>query len=304
MKFYLAPMEGLTGYIFRQTYEKYFHNIDRYFTPFLASKKLSWKEKNDILPENNQGMEVVPQILTNRADDFVDIAKQVEALGYKEVNLNLGCPSGTVVAKKRGSGMLDDTVELNRFLEAVFEKSPLPVSVKTRIGMEEEYEWEDIEKVYNQYPITELIIHPRLQKDFYKKPLHPEIFGQAVENCRMPLVYNGDINCVEAYETFTKKFPTIDKIMIGRGIFQNPGLIGEIKGETPISKQILKAFHDELLERYAEIMSGDIHTLYRMKEIWAFLGEHFPDSGKILKKMRKANTISQYKIASDEIFRV
>lgn len=132
MKFYLAPMEGLTGYIFRQTYHKYFHNIDRYFTPFLASKKLSWKEKNDILPENNQGIDLIPQILTNRVDDFLDITKQIKDFGYTEVNLNLGCPSGTVVAKKRGAGMLDDPRELKKFLDGIFEKSPFTLKSLSR----------------------------------------------------------------------------------------------------------------------------------------------------------------------------
>lgn len=303
MKFYLAPMEGLTGYIFRQTYHKYFHNIDRYFTPFLASKKLSWKEKNDILPENNQGMELIPQILTNRVDDFLDIAKQIKDFGYTEVNLNLGCPSGTVVAKKRGAGMLDDPKELEKFLDEIFQKSPLPISIKTRIGMEEEYEWEDLQKVYEQFPITELIIHPRLQKDFYKKPIHFEVFEQALSMEQVSICYNGDIHSVEAYKKFMERFPMVDKVMLGRGVFKNPGLIGEIKGESAVSTEILKAFHDELLERYAEIMSGDVHTLYRMKEIWAYFGDYFPDAAKSLKKIRKASTISQYKIAVEEVFR-
>lgn len=302
MKFYMAPMEGLTGYVFRQTYHKYFNNIDRYFTPFLSNKKLSSREKNDILPENNQGMELIPQILTNRTDDFVEIAKQVKEYGYREVNLNLGCPSGTVVAKKRGAGMLDDTRELERFLDDIYEKSPIPVSIKTRIGMEEEYEWEDLQKIYEKYPAAELIIHPRLQKDFYKKPVHLNIFEQALTVEKIPICYNGDITTKADYANVTGRFPGVERIMIGRGIFKNPGIIGEICGEEPLKKEVLKEFLEELLEGYRKIMSGEMPVLYRMKEIWAFLGENFQDESKTLKKIRKANSIVQYKAAVNEIF--
>lgn len=302
MKIYMAPMEGLTGVVFRQTYHKYFHNIDRYFTPFLSNKKLSSKEKNDILPENNQGMELIPQILTNRAEDFVEIAKQLKEYGYREVNLNLGCPSGTVVAKKRGAGMLEDLRTLEQFLDCIYEKSPLPVSIKTRIGMEEEYEWEDLQKLYEKYPVTELIIHPRLQKDFYKKKVHLNIFEQALSIEKIPLCYNGDIYTREDFERINGQFPGVERIMLGRGIFKNPGLIGEIKGEPPVSVEVLRNFLEELLEGYRKLMSGEVPVLYRMKEIWAFLGEYFPEEEKSRKKIKKANTIAQYKAAVTEIF--
>lgn len=303
VKFYLAPMEGLTGYIFRQTYHKYFHNVDRYFTPFLTSRKLSWKEKNEILPENNQGIDVIPQILTNRIEDFLDIVKQVEALGYSEVNLNLGCPSGTVVAKKRGAGMLAEPEALDRFLDGIYTKSPLPISIKTRIGIEEEEEWEELLNIYHQYPFTELIIHPRLQKDFYKNPIHLDLFEQTVKKGKGSLCYNGEIHSPRDYDVFVQRFPEIEKVMFGRGIFKNPGLIGEIRGEGTLKLEVLEGFHGELLEKYAQIMSGDVHTLYRMKEIWVYLGEYFPKAAKGLKKIRKSGTISQYRLAVEEVFR-
>lgn len=197
--------------------------------------------------------------------------------------------------------MLDDLRSLERFLDEVCEKSPLPLSVKTRIGMEEEYEWEDLQKLYEKYPLTELIIHPRLQTDFYKKPVHLNVFEQALSVKKIPLCYNGDIFTVGDYERVTGQFRGVERVMIGRGIFKNPGLAGEIKGESPASTEVLKDFLDELLEGYMELMSGEMPVLYRMKEIWAFLGEKFPDEGKALKKIRKANTIARYKEAVAEI---
>ena len=162
MKFYLAPMEGLTGFVFRNAYQKHFGDIDTYFTPFINNKKMNYKEIKDILPEHNKGMHVVPQILTNRAEDFLAIAKELGNYGYESVNLNLGCPSGTVVTKHRGAGFLAVPEELDHFLEEIFADCPLRISVKTRIGINDAGEWERILSIYEKYPMEELIIHPRV----------------------------------------------------------------------------------------------------------------------------------------------
>lgn len=168
MQFYMAPMEGITGYVFRNAYQKNFGGIDRYFTPFITNKKMNYKELNDIAPEHNRGMQVIPQILTNRADDFCEIARELEQYGYGIVNLNLGCPSGTVAAKKRGAGFLTEPDALDRFLEEIFTDCPLQISIKTRIGIEEDAEWKQLLTIYNRYPLEELIVHPRVLKDFYR----------------------------------------------------------------------------------------------------------------------------------------
>jgi len=302
MLFYMAPMEGLTGYIFRNAYHKYFNDIDKYFTPFISSTGLNHKELNDVLPEHNKGLNVVPQILTNKAEDFLEIATRMKDFGYQTVNLNLGCPSGTVVAKKRGAGFLAYPEELDEFLYEIFERCPLNISIKTRIGLETPDEWEQLQKIYNKYPIEELIIHPRVQKDFYRNPVRLETFAEAFEKCNMPICYNGELHTVGSYEDFARKFYQVDKVMLGRGIFKNPGLIGEIKGKPRIEKAYLKEFHDEILEGYREIMSGDKNTLFKMKEIWVYLGEFFENSEKQLKKIKKADSVSEYKIAVNRIF--
>lgn len=302
MKFYLAPMESMTGYVFRNAYHKYFHNVDKYFTPFITSTGLSHKELNDILPEHNEGMLVVPQILTNKVEDFLTIAGKLQNFGYETVNLNLGCPSGTVVAKKRGAGQLADTMELDRFLDGIFSKCPVKISVKTRIGMQDETEWDALQEIFNKYPFEEIIVHPRLQQDFYKNPVHYDVFDKAFHALKAPVCYNGDIHSVEHYNLFVSRFPAVDTIMLGRGIFMNPGLVDEIcAGKKGVSKDTLRAFHDEILEGYIKIMSGDKNTLYKMKEIWVYLGTYFEnrddiDSERVLKKIRKANSIAEYKM--------
>ena len=301
MQFYMAPMEGLTGYIFRNAYHKYFGNVDKYFTPFISGAGLSHRELNDVLPEHNEGMNVVPQILTNKAEDFIGIAKMLEGFGYTTVNLNLGCPSGTVVAKGRGAGFLAHTEALDKFLAEIFEKSPLKISVKTRLGLEDADEWDGLQKIYNSYPLDELIIHPRVQKDMYRNPVNLEVFENALMNCNMRVCYNGDIHSKADYENFTERFRKADTIMLGRGIFKNPGLIGEIKGQVPVNVDTLKAFHDEILDGYCEIMSGDRNTLFKMKEIWSYLGEFFEGGEKLLKKIKKANRIAEYRAAVNEL---
>lgn len=305
MKYYLAPMEGITTYNFRRAYHKYYGGIDKYFTPFIANRKLSSRERNDILPEHNEDMNTVPQILTNRADDFLNIAEAIAGYGYRTVNLNLGCPSGTVVARKRGSGFLSVPEELERFLDEIFEKSPLGISIKTRIGMEHIEEWDRLLKIYEKYPLEELIIHPRLQKEGYGGHVHAEAFRAAAEQLKIPLCYNGDLVCTDAASTeygtlgrLTSLQPDISAVMIGRGILQCPGML---TGDA--SRSTLRAFHDEILEGYIKIMSGDTNTLYKMKDLWTFMSRGFEGSEKHLKKIRKAGSVSEYILAVDALFR-
>lgn len=303
MQLYMAPMEGLTGYVYRNAYQKYFHNIDKYFTPFLTNKKLSSKEQNDILPEHNAGMQVVPQILTNRADDFLAIAGEVAQYGYGAVNLNLGCPSGTVVSKNRGSGFLAYPDELERFLDAVFSACTMKISVKTRVGRFDTGDWEKLLAIFEQYPLEELIIHPRIQQDFYKNAPRLETFQTAVRQSRHSLCYNGDIFTKQDFKRLTADFPEVEKVMLGRGILKNPGLAGEIKQENfVLRKEVLQEFHNEILEKYQEIMSGDRNTLFKMKELWSYLGDSFTDSGKYIKKLRKADRIADYKAIAASLF--
>lgn len=303
MLIYMAPMEGMSGYVFRRAYHRRFGGIDRYFTPFLANKKLSSREKNDILPEHNEGMELVPQILANRAEDFLAIAKELAVFGYKTVNLNLGCPSGTVVARGRGAGFLEFPNRLDMFLAELFEKCPLQISVKTRIGKDVPEEWEELQQVYDKYPLEELIIHPRVQRDYYKNTPNMEVFGQAAISCRHSLCYNGDICTPQDYADFTAAFPQIGKVMIGRGIFKNPALIGMIRSQAQATKEELLAFHQDVLEGYLAALSGDKNTLFKMKEWWVYFAEAFTNAATYSKKIKKAGTVREYQTVVESLFR-
>lgn len=303
MKYDLAPMEGITTYIYRSTFEKYYGGISRYYTPFLASMHLSSREKNEVLPEHNEGMTLIPQILSNRADEFLEITKALRTYGYDTVNLNLGCPSGTVVSKHRGSGFLAVPEELDAFLAEIFDKCPLKISVKTRIGISDESEWEDILKVYEKYPIAELIIHTRLQKDFYKLPTRPHTFA-AARRLGIPLCYNGDITSPETQQAALTVDPRIDRFMLGRGIIADPELVETLSSQSPArDKDRLQSFLTDICDRYlAEMSGGERNTLYKLKEIWVYLGSLFVDAEKYVKKIKKANRLTEYEAAMRSLF--
>lgn len=307
MNLYLAPMEGITTYIYRNAYNHYFGGIDKYFTPFIASKKMNRRELNEILPEHNETITVVPQILTNRANEFLQITKKIAEYGYQTVNLNLGCPSGTVTARKRGAGFLGVPDELDRFLYEIYDKSPIRISIKTRIGVESIEEWEHLLAIYQKYPIAELIIHPRLQKELYKFTPHKEAFSAAISALPdIPLCYNGEITSPKSYETLLTSVPKADCIMIGRGILRNPALAAQLKKNNAaelFTRENLKAFHDEIFAGYAAQMAGETPTLFKMKDLWTYLSESFAASDRYLKKIRKSSDYTEYKIAVNNLFR-
>lgn len=314
MHIYFAPLEGITTYPYRNLHHKYFGGVEKYFTPFLApgpEQGMSVKEMRDVLPENNAGVPVVPQILTNRAGDFLLASKKLSEMGYREINLNLGCPSGTVTAKKKGAGFLLYPDDLDRFFDEVFSDAAVRngeflVSVKTRIGKNEVEEWPELMQVYNRYPIHELTVHPRIQKEFYKGTPHLDVFTDILKESRNPVVYNGDLFTVEKVKEFREKFPTVGTVMIGRGLIRNPALAEMIlQEETEPEADILpriREFHDALFEHYRETMSGDRNLLFRMKDLWSYMLAEVPDSEKLAKKIRKSQHVPEYLAAVEEVF--
>lgn len=306
LKIYFAPLEGITGYIYRTTYEKYYGGVDKYFSPFVVTRDrgiMKKKELRDILPENNQGITLIPQLLTNQAENFIQAAAQMEALGYEEVNLNLGCPSGTVVSKGRGAGFLGNLLPLERFLYEIFEKCSCEISIKTRIGVEDVEEFPEILKLYNQFPVKELIIHPRTRREFYKGIPHEEVFQDAYEKSRNPLCYNGDVVDRKGVARLERTYPELGSVMIGRGFLARPGFCGNADRKEDEQEQlVLRAFVEELLARYREVMSGEIHALHKMKEVWIYMAPHFTNYEKYLKKIKKTNKMAEYLVTVEQLF--
>lgn len=305
MKLYMAPLEGITGWIFRSAVHECFGGFDKYFVPFIRPNQmghLSAREKKDILPENNKGMYAVPQILTNKSEDFIRTAEKLKEYGYDEINLNLGCPSRTVVTKGRGAGFLARPDELDAFLCEIMEKCDVRISVKTRLGVEEPEEFYRIMDIYNKYPFEEVIIHPRVQKDFYKNRPNREVFGDILPLSRSPVCYNGDIFTREDHVRFAEMHPGVERVMTGRGVLADPALGREIQGGRDPDKEELRRFHDIVYEGYCREMSGDRTILYKMKELWTYLSSMLTDHGKYAKKIRKCERCTAYEKIIDRFF--
>ena len=304
MNLYFAPLEGIGGYIYRNAQADYFEKADKYYSPFLApnqNRSISPKEYKDIAPEHNEDIMLVPQIMANNAEIFLKAAQELEQLGYKEINLNLGCPSRTVVTKYRGAGFLAKPDALEQFLEEVYSKLNIRLSLKTRLGMEDEEEFEHLLDIYNKFPVSELIIHPRVQTDYYKNTPRMESFLNALEKSKNPVVYNGDIFNKEKYQQVMKQMD-VSGVMLGRGVLANPALFGEIRGTGKLSKERLWEFHERLLADYTQEMSGERNVLFKMKELWFYLAWSFTNTEKYEKKIRKAQHLSDYRLVVKQLF--
>ena len=356
MKYYFAPLEGITGYRFRREHHRFFPGMDAYYTPFVVAtytKKLKSREKLDVLPENNDGVPTIPQILTNQPEEFLHCAGYMADFGYTEVNLNLGCPVGTVTAKGKGSGMLRTPEVMDRFLDTIYNGAeqilvtkedgtlrPLRISVKTRLGWEDPAEFEELLAIYRHYPISELIIHARTRQELYRGRPELEAFrkaygvvGGAVQNedaaaaeheastdeqkgsaaaentgkrdstsGSLQLCYNGDIRTKEDIAFLEREFPELDRVMIGRGLLSDPGMITElVTGERP-DRKVIRAFHDALYQSYDEQFHDDRIRINCMKELWTFLGESFEDTGRYVKGIHKAKNKLEYGAAVRMLF--
>lgn len=306
MQYYLAPLEGVTTYVYRNAYHKFFRPMDKYFTPFIVpqkNKKFSVHELRELSLENNKGLFVVPQLLSNHAEEFITIAREIKAFGYQEINLNLGCPSNTVVAKKKGSGFLAFPEELDRFLDEIYSKLDMDISVKTRIGKTESDEFYELIELYNKYPMKELIIHPRVQTDFYRGTVNLDVFKDAVRLSKNPICYNGDIFTKKDYNAFTNTFPEISAMMCGRGVITNPGLIDQVDLGKSMDKECFRAFHDAVYLEYQRISSMERHVLFKMKELWYYMARLFANTEDYIIMIKKSEELSDYEKAVDVLIR-
>ena len=302
MQYYFAPMEGLTDSVFRRLHHTYFPGVDRYYMPFISPTQhrcLTNREARELPMADSERFAAVPQILTKVAEDFVWAAGQCAERGYGEVNLNLGCPSGTVVAKGKGSGMLSDPDNLDRFLDEIFSESPIPVSVKSRLGVTDPQEFPRLLEIYNRYPIVELTLHPRVRKAFYSGSVDMEMFVYCAENSKNPVCYNGDICSLADIDRIKARFPLVDSVMIGRGLIGDPGMLAP--GGTTV--EALEGLFDAMLEEYLVLFGGSRNAMFRLKEHWGMLIHRFEDSEKLGKRLRKTTDLEEYKAITREIFR-
>ena len=300
MRYYFAPMEGLTDSVYRRLHHKYFGGIDRYYMPFLSPtmhRCLSHKEDRELPMADSVPFHAVPQVLTKSAEDFLWAAAVCRDRGYQEVNLNLGCPSGTVVAKGKGAGMLAKPEELDRFLEEIFRDPPIPISVKTRLGINTPDEFLPLLDIFNRYPIQELTLHPRVRKQFYQGDVDMELFRYAAQHSKNSLCYNGNLFSKEDCQAIATAFPAVESLMLGRGLAADPGMLA---GGTDTAT--LEAFHGELLEEYLVLFGGSRNAMFRLKENWSYWLPRFENHESLGKQLRKTTDLAEYRRIVAEIF--
>ena len=317
MRISFAPMEGITIYCYRNAHHHLFEEgIDVYYTPFLSIYKhhsIKKRDMREILPEHNaeRGIRIIPQIMANEADEIIWALDYLHERGYDEINLNMGCPVGTVVTKHKGSGMLEDPERLQELFSKVFEDGVtdrVKFSVKTRLGLTNPEEFRRILPVLNMFPFSEVIIHPRVRTQMYKGVPDMELFEWAYENSTNPLGYNGNIFTPEDYRTIAAKFPNLSEIMRGRGIVANPALAREIAGGEEISLMELKNFIEKLEDSYREEIHADESIMHKMKEIWFYMGgllvkEDGTDAESYIHKIRTSKNVAEYRNATRVVYK-
>ena len=298
IKLYFAPMEGITSYTYRNVHNEMFGGCDVYYAPFISpseNERISERHFRDILPENNKEVTLIPQTLTNRADHFLMFQTQAEKIGYDEVNLNLGCPSGTVVKKGKGSGFLKEPEKGDVFLDEIFQQNKGKISVKTRLGYYDGDEMEKLTEIYNKYDMEELIIHARVREALYKGEPDMKSFKKAYESSKNKVCFNGNIFTKEAYEKLIDEYKGIESVMIGRGAIANPAIFREIKGGAKLENKELVDFTYLLAERYMQVLKSQVFTLRKLKEIWVYILWNFPNDKKFSKAIMKTNSLDDFK---------
>lgn len=299
-----SPLQGFTDFRFRNAFHHYFGGIDTFYAPYIRlNGKLEIKPsyERDLIPKNNNVPVLIPQVMTNDADEFLFVSKYVQSLGYNELNWNLGCPYPMVTKRCMGSGLINDTARIDAVLNKVHNESDITVSMKMRMGYDVPTEILDVFPVLDKYPIKNVAIHARIGKQLYKGGVDLDSFETCLNQANHKIYYNGDITSVESYRALQQRFPAIDHWMIGRGLISDPFLPQMIKDNStdyPENRfEIFRDFHDTLLDEYSQSLSGDSHIILKMYHFWEYFAQAFSDTHKTLKKVKKAKDIDAYKEA-------
>ena len=319
MDIYFAPMEGMTPYLFRNLHNRYFGGCDKYFTPFISTNEnilLNHKEQRDVDPKNNEGLTLVPQIISNSADQSAKYLCMIhDRYGYDEININMGCPSGCVVSKAKGSGMLREPEVLEEYMKDLekaldvirSEGGAVPdISIKTRIGYYSADEYKRLTQIFLDHPVKQIIIHPRSRTQMYQGNVELEAFGymyEALTGAGIGVVYNGDIVTGKSCEQIVERFPKLDGVMIGRGLLRDPSLARYIKGGKPADKEEYLRFMEAVLDGYAEKIPSEKNVLAKIKDLWNFSRTAFYGNDKGYRDMFKADSIESFRVCMRQFIR-
>lgn len=303
-----SPLQGFTDFRFRNAFHHYFGGIDTFYAPYIRlDGKMIIKSsyQRDLDPENNITLEVIPQVMTNDADEFLFVVNYIQQLGYKELNWNLGCPYPMVTKQGMGSGLICNPEKINHILDRVHNETDVIVSMKMRMGYENPEEILDVFPILDKYPLKNIAIHARIGKQLYKGGVNLEAFQRCVDSTKHKLYYNGDITTVAKFQEMQQRFPSIDHFMIGRGLIADPFLPSMIKNNTteyPANRwDIFSEFHDTIYQQYDAALSGPTPIKMKMLGFWEYFSKSFSNPQKTYKKIKKASNPRAYTQAVAEI---
>lgn len=298
---FFAPLQGLTDFHFRNAYQKYFCDVDQFYSPWIkldGAGNIKKSQLRDVSIENNKEINLVPQIMCNKPEDFISLANYLHKQEYEEINWNLGCPHPMITKRGMGAALLSQPEKVVSILENILPRIFNKLSIKIRLGFEDENDSLKLLPLLNNLPITEIIIHARTAKQMYKGNANLDAFENCLAASKHKLVYNGDIDSFQKYLDLKTRFPLINKWMIGRGLIANPFLAGMIKNDSdqlPLNhRKIFEEFHQELLENCASHLSGEKHLLTKMLGYWQYFSLSFTEAQKVLKRIKKAKTLVAY----------
>lgn len=304
----LAPFQGITDAVFRNVYQRHFKGIDRFYTPFFTGIQ---KDNSKNLREEEIGIKyndvniTVPQILSTDAEEITRFAKFCKSLGYKEINLNMGCPFPRVANKVRGCGLMTQPEKVRMIMTKVFDETDIALSIKCRLGYYKAEEIYDFIDIFNTLPFSEIIIHPRIGKQLYSGNADINAFKQLIPLINKNIVYNGDINDVVFFERLKTEIPETKDFMLGRGLLTNPFLAEKIRNLSPVPHE-KQRLHDFMYDIYLERLrhaGGNPKVLGRMKELWSYTMNIFDNPIAVWRKIKKINDLNEYETAVEEIFR-
>ncbi len=305
-----SPLQGFTDFRFRNAFHHYFGGIDTFYAPYIRlNGKMIIKNsyQRDLLPENNNVSELIPQVMTNNVDEFLFVVNYIQSLGYQELNWNLGCPYPMVTKRGMGSGLIKESDKIDEILHRVHQESNVVVSMKMRLGYDNPEEILETLPILDKYPIKNIAIHARIGKQLYKGGVHLDAFENVLENTKHKIYYNGDITTVAGFQEMKARFPSINHWMIGRGLIADPFLPNMIKNNTfeyPKNKfQVFSEFHNTIYNEYDAILSGPTPIRMKMLGFWEYFSKSFTDSQKVFKKIKKARNPKAYQNAVAEILK-
>lgn len=296
---YFAPIQGYTEDAFRRLHHELFGGVTAYYTPFIRLEhgEVRSKDKRDVRPEFNQEVNIVPQVLASGGKEFDTLLQFLLPLGYKHIDLNMGCPFPLQSRHGRGAGLLTHPDKVEEICQVIRQHGDIDFSIKMRLGMEDVNDWKQILPILEDTPLKYIVLHPRTAIQQYKGTLHRDAFQDFLAQSHHPIIYNGDITEVKQIQELEATYADrLAGVMIGRGLLCRPSLAAEYATETSLPDQLLisriKVFHDRLLAHYENIIPGEAQRLNKIRTFWDYLE---PLLGrKAWKKIEKAGNLKNY----------